>query len=146
MTTNTHPETVSAIVAMNARYEQSWLDYNTVEKAVDDEERGSTAYNRFSHAHTYLAREQAALQTAIIRQTPTTITEALILLSHLNAGIDCYEGLDDIEKNGVDEASGTVLEFFATEFAAHAPTGEIFTQHVEWARNRRLACLGQSEA
>ena len=109
----------SPLLAMHARYEAAWEEYNTVDTAQlklnDKNEAERCLKFRYSDALKANNAETDALRLAILYQVPTTWQEALVLQYHINSATDLHTLLPEDERRALEVASDTLLDFMCDE-------------------------------
>lgn len=116
----------SLILALHARYEIAWLQYQATEArkigatnnltvrqadAVDTTLDDHALKFRLEEAMRTTEREIDALRASILFQVPTTWQEALILAAHVHNTYDLKDDPTDTEKEALQTGLDTLLDF-----------------------------------
>jgi hypothetical protein len=145
-TTTTTPG-ASVILAMHARYETSWEEYNRLDEAVVKSSMDHEGHMRRVHlgnSQQETFRESEALRFAILRQVPSDWREAVILQFHV-------WGIYDSEQNtpkdhaAIEVALDHLLDFMCGE-GDYGGLGDQFANGEKLARERRRLRTGMVEA
>ena len=122
----------SLILAMHARYEQAWQEFNTIDGA-SLEFAGKTdpdslcEHHKLDRAGKANAREFDALRLAILWQVPDTWPEALVLSYHIHCAHDLEDSPSKESKAALAAAIDTLFDFMACEVEQdHEALGEQF--------------------
>ena len=113
--------TASPILAMHARYEAAWVEYNRIDDAVcalrgvDPPSAEWGIVHRLEQGSTKLSREQMALTVAISQQVPTTWQEAVVLAFHLHTIDPVETNISEDEKAAFTVGFDTLLDFMFSE-------------------------------
>ena len=125
----TAPIPPSPLLAMHARYEAAWEEYNNIDTAQlklnDRNEAERCLKFRYSDALKANNAETDALRLAILYQVPTTWQEALVLQYHVHSTADPHSDLTDDEKNALEIGLDTLFDFMCDE-VAHGEDDGIF--------------------
>lgn len=115
----------SLILALHARYESAWDEYDRLENAsmaLKDAEPPSEEHSRklrISDGETENQREIDSLRLAILYQVPSTWQEALVLAKHVHSAFAITDSFDtdhnDPERRAFETGLGTLLDFMFGE-------------------------------
>jgi hypothetical protein len=107
----------SLILAMHDRYEQSWIDYNRLDRAACNLHKAEPPSDEWSfrcsleQGRNLLSSEKMALTTALCQLMPSTWQEALVLAFHLHTLDPIETNLTDAEKQAFTVGSEALLDF-----------------------------------
>lgn len=151
MTTSTTeaPASASALLAMHARFETAWAEYNRIDNA-GLQSKDNMLSHKLETAMQENAAETSALRVAILYQVPDTWVEALILMFHIDAAHDarCNDHEPDkAEGKALTVAIETLFDFMAHEVRCdHEKIGHQLAQSAVFAYERRARRTGVLEA
>jgi len=141
----------SPILAMHARYEAAWEQFNQIDTA-------STALNRkdpaddslgfkYQTAETANNAETDALRQAILYQVPTTWPEAMVLLYHIHIAFDLTDKPTKEERAATETAIDTLFDFMCCEVDQdHEALGKHFQTSANIVFDKRRYRTGIVEA
>ena len=109
----------SPILAMHARYEAAWTEFNSIEAAkanlnTKNEAERDLAY-RYDEAMKANTGETDALRVAMLYQVPSTWQEALILQFHVQSAADPALLATQGEKDALEVGHDTLFDFMSGE-------------------------------
>lgn len=147
-------EAPSTITVLHARYEATFDEYNSVDRAATRLKRNDDTTLPMQcacdRAMRVIERESDALRQAILYQVPTNWTEAMILQHHIRIAQDLVVNSDkpvEADKDALDTAVDTLLDFMATTITAdHDAIGRQFSTAVAIVTERRRMRSGAVEA
>jgi len=145
--TSASAKPVGPLLAMHARYEAAWEEYNRIDQAKtelnDKDEAGRILRFRYEDAMRASGRETDALQMAILYQVPTTWQEALVLQFHIHLRSDPHSDKTEEEKAALEVASDTLFDFMCDEIDHDKSEGVFHRSEciVSDRRRSRTGCL-----
>jgi transposase-like protein len=143
--------TSSPILAMHARYEAAWQEYNQIDVAgtkldksdADDDLLGF----KYQRAETANNAETDALRQAILYQVPTTWTEAMVLLCHIHIAFDLTDKPTKEDWTATHTALDTLFDFMCCEVDQdHEALGKHFQASANIVFDKRRYRTGIVEA
>lgn len=145
----------SLILALHARYEQAWGEYNRLEearaawaKAKPPSEEHSRKY-QIESAQSESQREIDALRLALLHQVPTNWQEALVLADHVHTALAITDSFDtdrnDPERSAFETGFDTLLDFMFGEIDHEGIGGYQMEQAEKIVRERRRFRTAQLE-
>jgi hypothetical protein len=140
----------SLILALHARYEQAWDEYNQLDNAKPgDADPPAPAHSRkirIEEAMEANQREVDALRQALLYQVPNTSDEALVLACHLHTTFGLTEDFDkagDVDRLAFETGLDTLLDFMFGESSFTA--GYQLKQAERIVQSRRRLRTGVTE-
>ncbi|MEO6248908.1 MAG: hypothetical protein ABIO85_10075 [Sphingomicrobium sp.] len=138
----------SIILAMHARYEAAWEEYNQIDEQAFAL-RGEAVGNKLAILHLQDAQKAVSdetdlLRMAILRQVPSTFQEATVMHFHLWTLFDAQQNTAD-EHAAMDVAHDNLFDFMCGE-GDNAALGVNFARGEKLARERRQRRSGAAEA
>lgn len=131
----------SLILALHARYEEAWDEYNQLDDAngelSSDASTGACAKRfRFDEGMERNSDETSALRLAILHQVPKTRQEALVLAFHVH-GWDPTDGTEytEAEKKAFTTGLDTLLHFMVEQEQGGGLNGFQFNNAAEIVRS-----------
>ena len=142
----------SLIMALHARYEQAWEEFNRIDEARRPEV-GPPGLNRARNVRLEEAKatnnkETDALRRALLYQVPTTAIEALILADHLHTTFgltDNFEKEDDPDRLAFETGLDTLLDYLFGETDDSKIVGRSLRASERNCRHRRRLRTGITE-
>ena len=139
----------SPILALHARYEAAWAEYNRIDDArttLDTQNREDRIVDfRYEEAMAVSGAEANALRVAILYQVPTTWQEAMILQFHIWSVFEPENPGTANEQSAMATAIDTLFDFMCDEIEHEDVEGQFQTgEHlVSQRRRNRTGKLGR---
>ena len=141
-----NPDAPSLILAMHARYEEAWEEYNRVDRDKPKLSDDATKHFLAGQGMAENFRETLSLQRAILHQLPTTDEEATVLAHHAWVIFDEHSEISDDDKEALATSLTTLFDWFVAEGRAEAQMkGKQFSANAMLACHRRRARTGELE-
>ena len=114
----TNQTTTSPILAMHARDEKAWEEYNAIDaehaQTPNDREHLGVRF-RYREAMSSSQSEIDALRLAILYQVPKTWAEAMVLQYHIHIMNDLTDKPSDEDRAALETAIDTLFDFMCCE-------------------------------
>ncbi len=138
----------SPILAMHARYEAAWVEYNQTDTAgMALGKDGHSLEFRYDAAKATNNTETDALRHATLYQVPTTWPEAMVLLFHTHVAHSLSDKPTPEEYAATETALETLLDFMCCEVAQdHETLGKQFQASANIVFDKRRYRTGIVEA
>ena len=141
-----NPDAPSLILAMHARYEEAWEEYNRVDRDQPKQSDDPGKHHQAAQGMAENFRETLSLQRAILYQLPTTDEEATVLAHHAWVLFDEHSEISEGDKEALATALTTLFDWFVAEGRADdEKMGKQFTANAKIAFHRRRARTGKLE-
>lgn len=143
--------TASPILAIHARYEAAWEQFNQIDTASTALDKSDPADDllgfKYQTAETANNAETDALRQAILYQVPTTWPEAMVLLFHIHVASDLTDKPTKEERAATQTALDTLLDFMCCEVDQdHEALGKHFQVGANIVFDKRRYRTGMVEA
>lgn len=140
----------SLILALHARYEQAFEEYNQLDEASrgpsEGDENSRMRRRRYDEGMKDSAQETDLIRLSVLWQVPITFEEATVLAFHLWSLDDAATSLTEAEKKGMEVGMNSLFDFLVCEGCADMNKfGRQFSDGAMLAFQRRRTRTGQVE-